>query len=65
MKNQDGKNGESGPAIISWEGDSKEVLTDFPEEVKKTLGFSLRQIQNGNRPRCECRSMDVVGLGVW
>jgi phage-related protein len=54
-----------GPAIIAWEGDSKELLTDFPEDVKKTLGFSLRQIQNGQRPRCDCRPMDVVGPGVW
>jgi hypothetical protein len=39
-----------GPATIAWEGDAKEILSDFPDEVKATLGFSLRQIQNGRLP---------------
>jgi len=53
------------PAKIEWEGDSKEVLSGFPHDVKATLGFSLRQIQNGNRPRCAHRPMSSVGKGVW
>lgn len=52
------------PAKIEWEGDSKEVLSSFPHDVKATLGFSLRQIQNGNHPRCAHRSMSSVGKGV-
>jgi hypothetical protein len=27
---------------IAWEGDSKDVLSEFPAEVKSTFGFSLR-----------------------
>ncbi len=54
-----------GPANIAWEGDSKEVLGSFPDEVKATLGFSLRQIQNGRHPLCGHRSMASVGKGVW
>jgi phage-related protein len=53
------------PAKIEWEGDSKEVLSAFPHDVKATLGFSLRQLQNGNRPRCAHRPMASVGKGVW
>jgi phage-related protein len=53
------------PAAIHWEGDSKEVLSGFPAEVKSTFGFSLRQIQNGRQPRCEHRPMTSVGRGVW
>lgn len=53
------------PALIAWEGDSKEVLSGFPSEVKMTLGFSLRQLQNGRNPRCQVRSMPSVGQGVW
>jgi phage-related protein len=53
------------PAIIAWEGDSKDVLSHFPDEVKSTLGFSLRQIQNGRLPRCQHRPMASVGKGVW
>lgn len=52
-------------ARIAWEGDSKEVLSGFPVDVKTTFGFSLRQIQNGRPPRCESRPMKVVGQGVW
>jgi phage-related protein len=55
------------PALtnIAWEGDSKDALSAFPAEVKSTLGFSLRQIQNGRHPRCEHRPMASVGKGVW
>lgn len=53
------------PATIAWEGDSKDVLSGFPAEVKSTLGFSLRQIQNGRQPRCAHRPMQSVGKGVW
>jgi phage-related protein len=54
-----------GPASIAREGDAKEILSDFPDEVKATLGFSLRQIQNGRLPLCAHRSMPSVGKGVW
>ncbi len=54
-----------GPAAIAWEGDSKEVISGFPSDVKSTFGFSLRQIQNGRLPRCERRAMTAVGKGVW
>jgi phage-related protein len=53
------------PAVVAWEGDSKDALSCFPAEVKSTLGFSLRQIQNGRLPRCEHRPMSSVGKGVW
>ncbi|MGH9605138.1 MAG: type II toxin-antitoxin system RelE/ParE family toxin [Terracidiphilus sp.] len=52
-------------AEIEWEGDSKEVLSSFPSDVKSTFGFSLWQIQNGGQPRCEHRPMSSVGKGVW
>jgi phage-related protein len=52
-------------ADIAWEGDSKEVLSSFPAEVKSTFGFSLRRLQNGELPRCGVRAMASVGKGVW
>ena len=52
-------------AEIAWEGDSKEVLSAFPSEVKGTLGFSLRRLQKGELPRCGVRPMASVGKGVW
>ncbi|MBS1804889.1 MAG: type II toxin-antitoxin system RelE/ParE family toxin [Acidobacteria bacterium] len=53
------------PARIAWEGNSKEILSSFPDDVKATLGFSLRQIQNGRQPVCSHRSMASIGQGVW
>ena len=50
---------------IAWEGDSKEVLSAFPLEVKSTFGFSLRRLQNGELPRCGVRPMASIGKGVW
>jgi phage-related protein len=50
---------------IAWEGDSKEVLSSFPAEVKSTFGFSLRRLQDGELPRCGVRPMASVGKGVW
>src|ERR1700731_2877274 len=53
------------PARIEWEGDSKDALSSFPDDVKATLGFSLRQLQNGRPPTCDSRAMASVGAGVW
>jgi phage-related protein len=53
------------PAEIHWEGDSKEILSMFPQEVKLSLGYSLRRLQNGEFPACETRSMPSIGKGVW
>lgn len=52
-------------AAIVWEGDSKEIISAFPAEVKQTLGFSLRRIQDGKTPACPTRSMSSIGTGVW
>lgn len=53
------------PAEIHWEGDSKEVLSGFPRDVKLSLGYSLRRLQSGEFPACETRSMVSIGKGVW
>jgi phage-related protein len=52
-------------AEIHFEGDSLEVLSGFPDDIKKSLGFSLRQLQIGKPPACETRSMKSVGSGVY
>jgi len=55
----------SQPADISWEGNSKEVLSSFPSDIKTAFGFSLRQIQNGRLPVCDKRPLPSIGKGVW
>ena len=52
-------------AELHFEGDSLEVLSAFPDEVKQTLGFALRQLQIGREPTCRTRSMSSIGAGVF
>lgn len=52
-------------AEIHWEGDSKEVPSEFPRDVKVNLGYSLRRLQNGQSPVCPTRPMTSIGKGVW
>jgi phage-related protein len=52
-------------AEVHFEGDSLEVLSAFPSEVKQSLGFALRQLQLGQEPTCQTRSMSSIGRGVF
>jgi len=51
-------------AVIAWEGDSKEVLSSFPEAAKHNLGFDLRLLQQGHQPT-DYRPMSSTGPGVY
>jgi len=46
-------------------GRLQEILSTFPREVKLSLGYSLRRLQNEGVPVCETRSMPSIGKGVW
>ena len=52
-------------AELHFEGDSLEVLSSFPDEVKRALGFSLRQLQIGREPTSQTRSMSSIGSETW
>jgi phage-related protein len=52
-------------AEIHFEGDSLEVLSSFPDEIKRALGFSLRQLQIGREPTSQTRSLSSIGPGVF
>jgi phage-related protein len=52
-------------AELHFEGDSLEVLSSFPDQVKRVLGFSLRQLQIGREPTSQTRSMSSIGSGVF
>jgi phage-related protein len=56
--------GDSRLATIVWEGDSREVLKDFPESVRQNFGFELWQLQLGERPS-DYRPLTSVGPGVF
>ena len=52
-------------AELHFEGDSLEVLSSFPDQVKRVLGFSLRQLQIGREPTSQTRSISSIGSGVF
>jgi len=51
-------------AAIAWEGDSREVLQSFPEDVRQNFGFELWQLQQGERPS-DYRPLPSIGTGVF
>ena len=51
-------------ATVVWEGDSREVLQTFPEDVRQNLGFQLGQLQQGERPS-DYRPLPSIGAGVF
>ena len=55
---------ESRLATIAWEGDSREVLKDFPEAVKQNFGFELWHLQLGERPS-DYRPLPSIGAGIF
>lgn len=51
-------------ATVAWEGDSREVLQAFPEDVRQNLGFQLWQLQQGEKPT-DYRPLPSIGAGVF
>lgn len=52
-------------AAISWEGDSLEVLKEWPRIVQRAFGASLLRLQEGLRPTLVTRPMQSIGQGVF
>jgi phage-related protein len=50
-----------GDADILWEGDSLDVISNFPDDVKSNLGFQLRLLQRGMEPL----DYRYLGRGVY
>jgi phage-related protein len=51
-------------ATVMWWGKSKDVLSDFPDEVKVNLGYSLRLLQWGEAPT-DYRPLPSVANGLY
>ena len=41
------------------------MLSGFPDDIKRSLGFSLRQLQIGREPTSQTRNMSSIGPGVY
>ena len=51
-------------ALVAWQGESKEVISSFPEQARQNLGFQLRLLQQGQQPN-DYRPMRIIGPGVF
>ena len=52
-------------AEVFWEGDSREVLAGFPEDVRGSLGGALYELQVGRQPSVATRRMESISHGVY
>ena len=52
-----------GAKPVEWLGDSRERLTDFPDDARSEVGFQLWEVQQGNDP-VDYKAMPSIGLGV-
>ena len=52
-------------AVISWEGDSLDVLKEWPPIIQRAFGTALWRLQEGERPAIPSRSMQSIGSGVF
>lgn len=52
-------------AEISWEGDSREVLRGWPDEIKGDFGQALGAMQEGKTPGLAVRPMQSIAAGVF
>jgi len=48
---------------VIWMGSSKEDLRDFPEEMRRQVGYQLEHVQEGVDPD-DWKPMPAVGSGV-
>ena len=52
-------------ANILWEGDSHDILKEWPRDVRHDIVFSLLKLQEGERPTLPTRPMKSIGQGVF
>ena len=48
---------------ITFLGDALTILSNFPSDIKNSLGFELYAVQNGKMPK-DFKTMPSVGKGV-
>jgi phage-related protein len=53
------------PALISWEGDTKQVIGSWPEDIRKDFGYSLYEMQQGRAAILPVRPMPSIAAGVF
>jgi phage-related protein len=49
--------------LVQWIGDSRERISEFPDEPRREAGYQLERVQAGKEP-ADWKPMPSVGLGV-
>lgn len=52
-------------AVISWEGDSREVLQRWPKAIRGDFGVALGRMQEGRTASLPVRPMPSIAAGVF
>ena len=52
-------------ALISWEGDSRDVLREWPKAIREDFGIALGQMQEGRPATLPVRPMPSIAAGVF
>lgn len=57
--------GSSRRATISWEGDSREVLRQWPKTIRGDFGIALGRMQEGKEASLPVRPMPSIAASVF
>jgi phage-related protein len=52
-------------AQVHWEGDAREVLQEWPKEIRVDFGNSLNEMQEGRPASLAVRPMPSIAAGVF
>lgn len=52
-------------AVVSWEGDSLDVLRDWPKPIREDFGVALSEMQEGRPAALPVRPMPSIAAGVY
>lgn len=52
-------------AAVSWEGDSREVLREWPKDIREDFGVALNEMQEGRAASLVVRPMPSIAAGVF
>lgn len=59
------KDARTNRAVVSWEGDSREVLRDWPRPIREDFGIALNEMQEGRAATLPVRPMPSIAPGVF
>jgi phage-related protein len=52
-------------ATVTWEGDSREILREWPKDIRIDFGTALNALQEGQKARIPIRPMPSIAPSVF